>query len=71
MAEQPVMDSATDNPSPETVVPTPKPYKNEGEAGYWMEGGRRGGVPWVGVAGQQPPESSPIASASRYQWLGR
>ena len=32
MAEQPVMDSATDNPSPETVVPTPKPYKNEGEA---------------------------------------
>lgn len=32
MAEQPVMDSATDNPLPETVVPTPKPYKNEGEA---------------------------------------
>ena len=32
MAEQPVMDSATENPSPETVVPTPKPYKNEGEA---------------------------------------
>lgn len=31
MAEQPVMESATDNPSPETVVPTPKPLNTQGE----------------------------------------
>ena len=30
MAEQPVMESATDSPTKETVAPTPKPsYKNE------------------------------------------
>tara|TARA_R100000808_G_scaffold1981_1_gene8404 strand:- start:158 stop:1198 length:1041 start_codon:yes stop_codon:yes gene_type:complete len=33
MAEEPVMESATDSPAKETVVPTPKPsYKNEREA---------------------------------------
>lgn len=31
MVEQPVMESATDNPSPETVVPTPKPLNTQGE----------------------------------------
>jgi hypothetical protein len=31
MAEQPVMESATDNPSQETVVPTPKPLNSQGE----------------------------------------
>ena len=31
MAEQPVMESATDNPSQETVVPTPKPLNTQGE----------------------------------------
>ena len=32
MAEQPVMESATDSPAKETVAPTPKPYRNEREA---------------------------------------
>ena len=31
MAEQPEMESATDNPSQETVVPTPKPLNTQGE----------------------------------------
>jgi hypothetical protein len=30
MAEQPVMDSVTDNPS-ESVAPTPKPLNSQGE----------------------------------------